>query len=304
MWFTRQMLYIKNKSNNNGIIVEKFSLLLFIHIASIVGLFTISDIKYKTILYHICINFLSMLSITGGYHRLWSHRSYCARIPLQIFYFIFSTTATQNSAIEWCKQHRTHHRCEEKPGDPYNINKGFYHAHIGWIYKHKDQKEYLEYEKTDVSDLTNNKLLLFQYNYYIYCWTILNIFCNFYILGLWNETVLNIIFSTIIRITCTLNITWCINSFSHTIGVKPNRKDIRATDHKVVAYLTLGEGWHNYHHSYPKDYRASRIEDFNITTKFIDFTRRIGLSYNHHIKGNENISIENRFDTSHYDRLH
>lgn len=298
------LLYIKNKAREKNIRIPKFLIVLFIHVFSAIGVFVINNIKYQTLLYHLGINILSMLSITGGYHRLWSHQSYCARFPLQLFYIIFGTTASQNSAIIWCKEHRTHHRCEESPGDPYNINKGFFHAHVGWIYKYKDITEEIEYNKSDVSDLNKNKLLVFQHNYYIYCWTILNIFCNFYILRLWKESCINIFFSTIIRITCTLNITWCINSFSHSFGEKNNRKDIHASDHKTIAFFTLGEGWHNYHHSYPKDYKASRREDFNMTTTFIDVTKRIGLSYNHHEKGKNHIDVKNRFNKKYYNSLH
>ena len=296
-------MYIKNKAIEKNINITRMSLLASIHIISVIGIFIIHNINIKTIFYHAIIHSLSMLSITGGYHRLWSHRSYCARLPLQVFYIIFGTTASQKSAILWAQEHRTHHRCEETEGDPYNINKGFFHAHIGWIYTTKTEKEQLEFDKTDVKDLHNNQLLRLQNKYYFYIWALLNVFGNLYILKLWGETFLNIIMSSFMRITYTLNATWCVNSFAHYYGVKTNRKDIRASDNAFIALLTLGEGWHNYHHSYPKDYRASKKKDFNITTSFINLTKRCYLSYDHYIKANKEISINNRFNKDHYAKL-
>jgi len=302
--YIKPVITIINKHvEKNNICIISLSTILAIHTIALLGFYVIENIKYQTVLYQFIINALSMISITGGYHRLWSHRSYCAKVPLQIFYIIFGTTASQSSVIWWAKNHRTHHRCEESKGDPYNIKKGLYHSHIGWIYKNKDKYELMENNKSDVSDLFENNILAFQHNYYIFLWVFFNLFCNLFILSLWNETLLNSIFSSFIRITVTQHTTYCVNSLAHYFGNKPHRKDLFAANNKYISFLTFGEGWHNYHHSYPKDYRASKKSNFNVTTMFIDFTRRIGLSYNHNIKGIENISVENRFDTKYYERL-
>ncbi|HEX4573762.1 MAG TPA: hypothetical protein VH158_01425, partial [Gemmatimonadales bacterium] len=42
------------------------------------------------------------MAVTGGYHRLWAHRTYDAHPALRIFYLIFGTMALQNSAFVWC----------------------------------------------------------------------------------------------------------------------------------------------------------------------------------------------------------
>lgn len=43
----------------------------------------------------------------------------------------------------------------------------------------------------------------------------------------------------------------------------------------------MGEGWHNYHHVFPWDYKAAELGDykFNFTTAFIDFFSKIGWAY-------------------------
>jgi len=275
-------------------------LIILIHILAIIGIFIINDISIYTIIFQFIIFILSAISITGGYHRLWTHNSYKANTILEIFYLIFGTIASEGSVINWAKEHRTHHRNEEKQGDPYNISKGFFHAHIGWLLFPNDEIEKKELAKTDVSDLENNKLLLFQHNYYSIIWISLLIL-SFLIMIIWNESLINIIFSSIIRMVIVLNVTWCINSVAHTIGEKSHNTNIKASDNLILGILTMGEGWHNYHHSYPKDYRASESDKINFTTNFIDFTKKCNLSYNHYYKDiNNTIPNNERFNTDFY----
>lgn len=44
-----------------------------------------------------------------------------------------------------------------------------------------------------------------------------------------------------------------------------------------VSMFGLGEGWHNYHHSFPWDYRAAEFgQYFNLTTILIDMLEEMG----------------------------
>src|SRR5208282_6788414 len=45
--------------------------------------------------------FLTGLSITGGYHRYYAHRSYDCNKAIQLFYLIFGAAAVQNSVLAW-----------------------------------------------------------------------------------------------------------------------------------------------------------------------------------------------------------
>ena len=280
--------------NKNAII------LVFFHVIAALGVFKITDISKRSILFQFIFIILSMTSITGGYHRLWSHNTYQANPILQVFYLFFGTMASQNSVINWAKEHRTHHRNEEKPGDPYNINKGLFHAHIGWLLFPFDKKEEEEITKTDVSDLESNKLLAFQKKYYNLLWIVISFGFTHLIMKQWGESSMNILFSNFIRIVIVLNLTWCINSFAHYSGDKPYNKNLKASNNKLLGILTLGEGWHNYHHSYPKDYRASEPDKINFTTRFINLTKKMGLSSNHHYNDNMRIPTEERFNKKFY----
>ena len=271
------------------------------HFLGLSSLFIIKNVQINTLLLHAFLFYLGEISITGGYHRLWSHKSYEASLPLQIFYLIFGTTANQSSVLWWAKAHRTHHRNEEQPGDPYNITKGLYHAHVGWLIEGNDNKELHEIKMTNVDDLYQNKLLVFQHQYYSYLWMIT--LCG--ITGipmLWNETIMNSFFINFIRIVLILNATWCVNSLAHYIGNQPYNNSLKASDNFFVSLITMGEGWHNYHHSFPKDYRASELGKYNPTTFFIDFTKTLGLSSNHHYK-NSHIEYKERFNKEKYNSM-
>lgn len=48
-----------------------------------------------------------------------------------------------------------------------------------------------------------------------------------------------------------------------------------------MAFITSGEGWHNYHHVFPWDYKASELGNYgtNTTRAIIDFCAWLGLAY-------------------------
>lgn len=56
---------------------------------------------------------------------------------------------------------------------------------------------------------------------------------------------------------------------------------IEPRENVVAAMMTFGEGWHNYHHAFPWDYRAAELGYFryNFSTRFIDMCARMGWAY-------------------------
>lgn len=47
-----------------------------------------------------------------------------------------------------------------------------------------------------------------------------------------------------------------------------------------VAFVSVGEGWHNYHHAFPWDYRAAEFgAKYSISTFIIDCLAFVGLAY-------------------------
>lgn len=281
-----------------------FSLtLLAMHVLAFIGIFMIKNIHSYTVVLQIGMFVLGMLGITAGYHRLWTHNTYEAKNLLQWFLMLCGSISGQKDAIWWARNHRTHHRNEDKLSDPYSIEKGFFHAHIGWLLQNPDKFTQSEIDKTDVSDLEANKVLQFQQKNFTLLFLLVSFIIPVAISSLWGDSY-NCLWSSFIRNVLLLHCTYCVNSFAH-IGSdsnKPYNTSLQAAESPIVSMITLGEGWHNYHHSYPKDFKASEIDKFNPTTWFILLSHSLGLVTSMHEKCilTEYVNDGTKFDKSYY----
>src|SRR6185503_7089851 len=103
------------------------------------------------------------VSITGGYHRLFAHPTYKAHWTLRLFYLLFGAAAVQNSALKWSADHRVHHSKTDRDEDPYNISRGFWWAHIGWVLYRDPQ----DIDLRSVKDLSVDPLIVWQDRHYV-----------------------------------------------------------------------------------------------------------------------------------------
>tara|TARA_Y100001968_G_scaffold125142_1_gene114126 strand:- start:262 stop:1374 length:1113 start_codon:yes stop_codon:yes gene_type:complete len=201
---------------------------------------------------------LSGMGITFGYHRLFAHKSFKAHPIIQFIAMICGSAALQNNVIKWCSDHRLHHRKLDTKDDPYSIKEGFFHAHIGWIIEDKVT------EIEGVNDLQNNPILKFQYKYY---WPIAigTSFILPLIIGIYYGRPFGaLLWGGFLRLTLVHHFTFFINSLCHYVGNRPFESNISARDSWWVAYLTFGEGFHNFHHKFQWDYRNGiRWYDFD-----------------------------------------
>jgi len=193
------------------------------------------------------------LSITGGYHRLWAHRAYEAHWTLRLFFTLFGAMAIQNSILIWASGHRTHHRhVDTVEKDPYSINRGFWFAHIGWMLrKYESGRD----DFSNASDLMNDKMVMFQHNWYVPIVLVMNIGLPLalgWMLGdLWGVFLLG----GLLRLVVSHHVTFFINSLAHMWGTRPYTDENTARDNPFLAFFTYGEGYHNYHHIFQYDYR-------------------------------------------------
>nr|XP_020037739.1 acyl-CoA desaturase [Castor canadensis] len=253
-----------------------------LHLGALYGITLVPTCKFYTWLWAYMYYVVSALGITAGAHRLWSHRTYKARLPLRLFLIIANTMAFQNDVYEWARDHRAHHKFSETHADPHNSRRGFFFSHVGWLLvrKHPAVKE--KGGLLDMSDLKAEKLVMFQRRYYkpallLMCFvlpTLVPWYC-------WGETFPHSLFvATLLRYAVVLNATWLVNSAAHLYGYRPYDKNISSRENILVSLGAVGEGFHNYHHSFPQDYSASEYRwSLNFTTFFIDCMAAIGLAY-------------------------
>ena len=195
------------------------------------------------------------LSITVGYHRLFSHRSHDASWPMVLFYAIFGAGSFQNSIIEWCSDHRNHHKGTDTVMDPYSASRGFWYSHMVWVMIEEDK---FANDFANVKDLQASKIIRWQHR---------NIFLIGALSGLALPALVGYLFGGIatavgclvwaglVRVVFVHHGTFLINSAAHIWGVQPYSEDNSSRDSFWLAFFTFGEGYHNFHHTFQADYR-------------------------------------------------
>lgn len=194
------------------------------------------------------------MGITLGYHRLFSHISFKASWPVKLWNLIFGACAFENSCLDWCSDHRRHHKHVDHDDDPYDISKGFFYAHIGWLLFKLKPEPPLD----NVKDLMKDPLVMWQHKYVNLIAVVFGLVLPSVLGYLWNgyEGALGgFLIAGVTRIVVVQHSTFFINSLCHTVGRQPYSTDHSARDSEIMAFLTFGEGYHNYHHEFQHDYR-------------------------------------------------
>jgi stearoyl-CoA desaturase (delta-9 desaturase) len=217
------------------------------------------------------------LSITAGYHRLWSHRAYEAHWTLRLFYMLFGAMALQNSTLIWASMHRVHHKnVDDVDHDPYSIKRGFWYAHMGWMLRNYPSSE-LDF--SNARDLEQDPFVAFQHRHYLG----LALGMNFGFTALVGQAFGDpwgfMLIGGLLRLVVNHHLTFFINSLAHYWGRRPYTADNTARDNDLVALFTYGEGYHNFHHLFQWDYRNGvRWWQFDPTKWWIAAWSSVGLT--------------------------
>ena len=191
------------------------------------------------------------LSVTAGYHRLFAHKSYECHPLVQAFYLFFGAMALQNSILAWGSDHRIHHRYVDHDWDPYNIQRGGLWAHILWIfYKGPADRTY-----DDVPDLQKNRLVQFQHRHAAWFGILGGLGIPTVIGWTMGSALGGLLWGGFLRVVVIHHTTFFVNSIAHLYGTRPYTEANSARDNPWVAILTNGEGYHNFHHRFPADFR-------------------------------------------------
>jgi stearoyl-CoA desaturase (delta-9 desaturase) len=205
---------------------------------------------------------LSMIGITVGFHRLFTHRSFQTIGPIQYVLAALGSMAFQGPLIDWVGRHRVHHQFSDAEGDPHSPHLhgtgiwrallGFWHAHIGWAFAPMEvgMERY-------AGDVRRNPVLR----------TISDLFPLWAVLGLlipaliglavngWYGALTGFVWGGLVRVFLGHHVTWSVNSVCHVWGGRPYDSGDESRNNLVVGVLALGEGWHNNHHAFPSSAR-------------------------------------------------
>ncbi|KAI8832349.1 hypothetical protein BC829DRAFT_428566 [Chytridium lagenaria] len=200
------------------------------------GLLTV-PLQIKTFIFTLFYYFLTGFGITGGYHRYWSHRSFDASRPFQYFLMFIASGAVEGSIRWWCRDHRAHHRFTDTSKDPYGAQNGLFWSHIGWMLVKQDKQTI---GRVDISDLNRDKMVMWQHKYYLYIASFMAFVLPTVVAGLgWGDWAGGYFYAGVLRLVFVHHATFCHSP----------------RDHFITAIVTLGEGYHNFHHEFPSDYR-------------------------------------------------
>jgi len=219
--------------------------------------------------------FLVGISICAGYHRFFSHRSYDAAWPVQIFYAFFGAMAAQNSILWWSASHRTHHQYADRDWDPYSIKRGFWWAHILWIFYKNPQAAKFE----NSPDLERNPVVMWQHRWHKVILVVGGFGIPTLVGALFGDWLAGLLWGGFLRIAVVHHSTFFVNSLAHVMGKREFDENATARDNWMVAFLTLGEGYHSFHHRFANDYRnAIHWYQWDPSKWFIRTLNSLGLA--------------------------
>ncbi|MDA1273145.1 MAG: fatty acid desaturase [Verrucomicrobia bacterium] len=218
------------------------------------------------------------MSITLGYHRLFSHRAFQASWPVRFLTLVFGAAAFENSALAWAADHRRHHKFVDNEEDPYDATKGLFHSHIGWILFKSQEDSSLDL----VRDLQKDRLVAWQNDYYLPISITVGFALPAIIGGIWggwSGALGGFLIPGVARLVLVQHFTFCINSLCHSIGRQPYSSACTARDSAIMAFVTFGEGYHNFHHTFQHDYRNGlKPWQFDPTKWTIWILHKLGLA--------------------------
>jgi stearoyl-CoA desaturase (delta-9 desaturase) len=251
---------------------------LTIHLVGLVG--TPIYLYYRGITFPELALFVFFLLATGmsttmGYHRLFAHRSFKTSTPVQFLLLLFGAATFEESAMKWSSQHRQHHLFTDTVHDPYGVDKGFWHAHIGWILFWRHRVNY-----DNVKDLQRSALVFHQHKYHEW-WAIGAGIVLPMLIAWWiGHPLGGFIMAVCLRMVIVLHSAFFVNSYAHTYGVRPYGRAGSARDNWIGALLTNGEGFHSFHHRFPGDYRNGiRWYHWDPTKWCVYLMSRTGLAW-------------------------
>ena len=197
--------------------------------------------------------------ITVGFHRYFTHGSFKANRALRIGLAIAGSLAIQGPVTRWVADHRRHHAFSDEEGDPHSpwrygssfrgLSKGLFHAHIGWLFdvEQTDQKRFAPDLLADADIARVARLFPAIVAFSLLAPALLGGLITLSFTG----ALTAFFWASIIRIGLLHHVTWSINSICHTWGERPFVTKDRAVNVWWLAFISMGESWHNLHHADP-----------------------------------------------------
>jgi stearoyl-CoA desaturase (delta-9 desaturase) len=249
----------RHKSTLEIVTLSAFVVVPFIALAAVVPAVWGWGLSWLDVGLTVGFYFFTLLGVTVGYHRYFTHGSFKAKRPLRLFLAVAGSMAIQGPVVQWVADHRRHHAFSDREGDPHSpwrygndaraLLKGMFHAHLGWLFDRRKTNA-----ERYAPDLLKDAALVSTSRMFV-VWSFISLVLPGVIGGLvtgsWFGAWTAFFWAGLVRIGLLHHVTWSINSVCHVMGNRPFMSRDRATNFWPLAILSAGESWHNLHHADP-----------------------------------------------------
>jgi stearoyl-CoA desaturase (delta-9 desaturase) len=212
---------------------------VLVHVGCLAAVWT--GVTWQALIICVGLYWLRMFAIGAGYHRYFSHRSYSTSRLFQFCLAALAQTTAQKSVLWWAAKHRHHHLHSDMEDDVHSpTQRGFLYSHVGWIFT----KSHDTADLSRVADLTRFPELRWLDKYELAPAAVLGGACL--MVAGWPGFVVGFLWSTVL----VYHATFCINSLAHVHGTRRYVTGDESRNNALLAFFTMGEGWHNNHHAY------------------------------------------------------
>ncbi len=197
--------------------------------------------------------------VTIGFHRYFTHRGFRTSRTIRIMLALAGQLAIEGPVIRWVADHRRHHAFSDRDGDPHSpwrygtgffaLTKGLWHAHVGWLFdvEQTDQRRY-------APDLLADRDIRIVSRLFGLC-AFVSVALPAVVGGLWGggftAAAQAFFWASLVRIGLLHHVTWSTNSICHVVGARPYKSRDMSGNVWPLAFLSMGESWHNLHHADP-----------------------------------------------------
>jgi stearoyl-CoA desaturase (delta-9 desaturase) len=206
---------------------------------------------------------VTAIGVTVGYHRLFTHRSFQAKRPVQYAFAILGSMAGQGPLAHWVADHRKHHAHTDEEGDPHSphvhthgsgakgVLLGLVHAHFGWLMTDWGQARHEQYAR----DIIEDRGLYRIHQFFVPIMLIgllIPAGVGWLIKGSFDGALTGLLWGGFVRVFLVHHVTWSINSICHFFGRRRFDTDDYSTNVAWLALPSFGEAWHHNHHAFPR----------------------------------------------------
>ena len=217
------------------------------------------DVVISTVMYAVTGH-----GITVGFHRYFTHGSFRAGRGVRTALAVAGSMAVEGPVIRWVADHRRHHAYSDKEGDPHSpwrygttfwaLTRGLWHAHVGWLFdvEQTDQKRFAPdlLEDPDVARVHRLFPVLVLVSLSLPA-LVGGAWAAAAGGGFWGGAATAFFWASLVRVAVLHHATWSVNSICHTFGERPFRTRDQSTNVWPLAFISMGESWHNLHHADP-----------------------------------------------------